>query len=159
MVYGVFQESCRCAKKTNNQEGCLLCCTSDEGRPLGITDWAEMPNHLKLPSLKALVVSVNGKGRSTPIRYERLRRTKVNHLRSVDNCNRCQNQGLDNTLGQVRRVPSFWPDGIRHRGGVTIVQALVRNLGICRFDVKGEIQVVTLREFEYQSEVQRRSHG
>lgn len=55
----------------------------------------------------------------------------MNHRRSVDNCNRCQNQGLDNALGQVRQQPEFWSGGIRHRGGVTIIQALVRNLGIC----------------------------
>jgi hypothetical protein len=55
----------------------------------------------------------------------------MNHRRSVDNCNRCQNRGLDNALGQVRQQPEFWSGGIRHRGGVTIIQALVRNLGIC----------------------------
>ena len=55
----------------------------------------------------------------------------MNHRRSVDNCNRCQNWGLDNALGQARQKSEFRSDGIRHRGGVTIVQALVRNLGIC----------------------------
>ena len=37
-----------------------------------------------------------------------------------------------------------WPDccldGIRHEGGVTLSQALARNVGTCRPDVKGEIQ-------------------
>ena len=55
----------------------------------------------------------------------------MNHRRSVDNCNRCQNRGLVNAPGQVRQKPEFRSGGIRHRGGVTIVQALVRNLGIC----------------------------
>jgi len=83
----------------------------------------------------------------------------MNHRRSVDNCNRCQNQDLDNTLGQVKQKPEFWFGGIRHRDGVTIDQALVRNLGICRFDVKGDTQVETPRELEYQGETQRRSHA
>jgi hypothetical protein len=39
--------------------------------------------------------------------------------------------------GRVRRRPEFWSDGIRHRGGVTIVQALERNFGTCRSDVTG----------------------
>ncbi|MCK5074385.1 MAG: hypothetical protein KAQ98_13225 [Bacteriovoracaceae bacterium] len=32
--------------------------------------------------------------------------------------------------------------GVRHLGGVNIIQAIVRNLGSSRSDVKGEIQVV-----------------
>lgn len=31
--------------------------------------------------------------------------------------------------------------GCRHRGGMNLIQALVRNLGTCRADVKGAIQV------------------
>lgn len=37
--------------------------------------------------------------------------------------------------------PVYCPDGIRYRGGVKLVQAFMRNMGTCRFDVKGEIQV------------------
>jgi len=83
----------------------------------------------------------------------------MNHRRSVDKCNRCQNQGLVNALGQVGRKSEFWSGGIRHRDGVTIVQALVRNLGICRFDVKGAVQAENLQELEYRCEAQRRSHA
>jgi hypothetical protein len=82
----------------------------------------------------------------------------MNHRRSVDNCNRCQNRGLDNTSGPVSQKPEFRADGIRHKGGVTIIQALVRNLGICRFDVKGAAQAETPQESEYRCEAQRRSH-
>jgi len=35
----------------------------------------------------------------------------------------------------------YWPCGIRHKGGMTLVQAFVRNVGTCRLDAKGEIQV------------------
>jgi hypothetical protein len=31
--------------------------------------------------------------------------------------------------------------GIRHKGSVNLIQALVGNVGTCRSDVKGEIQV------------------
>ena len=32
-------------------------------------------------------------------------------------------------------------DGIRHKGSANLIQALVRNVGTCRPDDKGEIQV------------------
>jgi len=37
--------------------------------------------------------------------------------------------------------PDFCPDGIRHEGGVTLLQAFMWNAGTCRPDAKGEIQV------------------
>ena len=37
--------------------------------------------------------------------------------------------------------PADCPSGVRHRSGVTLIQALVRNVGTCRPDVKGETQV------------------
>lgn len=50
--------------------------------------------------------------------------------------------------GQDQAMPADGPIGIRHIGGVTLIQALVRNLGTCRPDVKGEIQVEGLHEDE-----------
>jgi hypothetical protein len=47
--------------------------------------------------------------------------------------------------GQVQRAPVAWLVGIRHKGGVNLTQALVWNVGTCRLDVKGEIQVVAPR--------------
>lgn len=38
------------------------------------------------------------------------------------------------------RRPDCCPDGIRHEGGVTLIQASARNVGTCRPDAKGEIQ-------------------
>jgi hypothetical protein len=38
-------------------------------------------------------------------------------------------------------VPVYGPGGIRHEDGVTSMQALVRNVGTCRPDAKGEMQV------------------
>jgi hypothetical protein len=37
--------------------------------------------------------------------------------------------------------PDYCPDGIRHEGGVTLQQAVAWNVGTCRSDVKGEIQM------------------
>jgi hypothetical protein len=45
-------------------------------------------------------------------------------------------------------MPADGPIGIRHKGGVTLIQALVRNLGTCRPDAKGEIQAEGLRKNE-----------
>jgi len=39
----------------------VLCCTGDEGRPLGAAMQVEASNHLKLLRTKALVVSVKEK--------------------------------------------------------------------------------------------------
>jgi len=37
--------------------------------------------------------------------------------------------------------PADCPSGVRHRSGVTLIQALVWNAGTCRPDAKGETQV------------------
>jgi len=43
---------------------------------------------------------------------------------------------------KAREVPAYGPSGDRHEGGASPVQALVRNVGTCRPDAKGEPQVV-----------------
>jgi len=48
--------------------------------------------------------------------------------------------------GQGWGEPVYCPVGVRHEGGVTLIQALVRNSGTCRPDVKGEAQVDSLRK-------------
>jgi hypothetical protein len=45
-------------------------------------------------------------------------------------------------LGRVQREPVDWLGGVRCVGGVTRLQAFLGNVGTCRLDVKGEIQVV-----------------
>ena len=44
--------------------------------------------------------------------------------------------------------PVYCPDGIRHAGGVNLVQALVRNMGTCHPDAKGEFQAGSPRKDE-----------
>jgi hypothetical protein len=43
-------------------------------------------------------------------------------------------------------VPADGPTGVRHEGGVILIQASVRNVGTCRPDAKGEAQVEHIRE-------------
>ena len=45
------------------------------------------------------------------------------------------------TPGQVQGTPVYCLNGDRHRDGVTFTQAFVWNVGTCRLDVKGEMQV------------------
>ncbi len=45
-------------------------------------------------------------------------------------------------------MPVDGPVGIRHIGGMTLIQASVRNLGTCRLDAKGEVQTEGLRKDE-----------
>ena len=37
--------------------------------------------------------------------------------------------------------PADCPSGVRHKSGVTLIQALVWNVGTCRPDAKGEAQM------------------
>ncbi len=41
-------------------------------------------------------------------------------------------------VGQARMEPAYCPSGDRHKDGVSPAQALVWNVGTCRFDAKGE---------------------
>ena len=47
--------------------------------------------------------------------------------------------------GGTRRIPAYCPGGVRHKGGMTLIQACMRNVGTCRCDVKGEMQVEDLQ--------------
>lgn len=42
---------------------------------------------------------------------------------------------------KTRGMPADCSSGDRHEDGVSPVQALVRNVGTCRLDAKGEVQV------------------
>ena len=45
-------------------------------------------------------------------------------------------------------MPAYCSIGVRHEGGVTLIQALVRNVGTCRPAAKGEAQADSLRKSE-----------
>ena len=48
--------------------------------------------------------------------------------------------------------------GIRWKDGMNLIRAFVRNVGTCRRDVKGAIQVEPPLEFEYRCMAQGRSN-
>ena len=48
--------------------------------------------------------------------------------------------------GLAQGEPVYGLGGVRHKGGVTLIQALAWNLGTCRPDDKGETQVEDPRE-------------
>jgi hypothetical protein len=64
----------------------------------------------------------------------------MNHRKRVESVGTMSKPGRVVGPGQVQEEPAAGLDGIRHRGGVNRDQALVRNVGTCRLDVKGEIQ-------------------
>ena len=52
-----------------------------------------------------------------------------------------QNRGAIVTPGLAQEKPVYCLGGVRHKGGVNLIQAFAWNLGTCRPDVKGETQV------------------
>lgn len=56
------------------------------------------------------------------------RRTRVESVGTMSKPRRVVNSG------SVQRAAAAWLGGIRHRGGVTLMQALGRNVGTCRLD-------------------------
>lgn len=51
----------------------------------------------------------------------------------------------------------YCPGGVRHEGGMNLILALAWNVGSCRSDVKGEIQVEDPQELEYRCGAQWRT--
>jgi len=78
------------------------------------------------------VVSESGKGRARPCQ---VRAEETNESEPPMNCRKRRNdvktRQLSLTWDGVWAIPVYGPDGIRHEGGVTSVQALVWNVGTC----------------------------
>ena len=101
----------------------------------------QAPNQLKLLRSRAVVVSVERKGAARP---RQVRTMKTNASKPLMTC-RKRRDGVETGVLSFPRdessgSPADWLDGARHEGGVSMVQALVRNVGTCRLDAKGEIQ-------------------
>ena len=88
------------------------------------------------------VVSVQEKAGAT----RQVRAGKTNASEPLNTCRKRRDvieTGLQLLVrDEARRMPVDCPSGDRHEGGVIPVQALVRNVGTCRLDAKGELQVV-----------------
>lgn len=64
----------------------------------------------------------------------------MNHRQRVESVGMVSKPGRVVGPGRVQGEPAACLGGTRHIGGVTLNQALVRNVGTCRLDAKGEIQ-------------------
>ena len=95
------------------------------------------------------MVSVAGKG-GVGLRQVRFKETNASEpLMKCRNAFRGRrNRGLISVPGQGWGRPAYCPTGVRHFGGVTLIQALVRNVGTCRPDAKGETQADSLYKGE-----------
>ncbi len=105
------------------------------------------PNRLKLLESRALVVSVEVNGAVKP-RQVRSGETNVSELSMT--CRKvsrwCRNRARWLAWDEGRGKPVDCSTGTRHEGGVTLVQASMRNVGTCRPDAKGDIQADNLRK-------------
>ena len=86
-------------------------------------------NHSRRPRSRAMVVSAGVKRGENPSRYESERRMQMNPRRRVVKSKCRQNRERVQTPGQICRKPDYWADGGRCIGGVTLIQASVRNCG------------------------------
>jgi len=96
------------------------------------------------------VVSVAGKGGNL---FRQVGPEETNASEPLMTCrnvfNRRRNRDLDfYPATKVGGIPAYCPTGFRHEGGVILIQALVRNVGTCRPDAKGEAQADSLRKGE-----------
>ena len=139
-----------CPERALNEKGAYSgarCFVEDGGGPPGAGLQEQASNRHKLRKLRASVVSVAGKG-GARLRQVRFKETNASEpLMTCRNVyNRRRNREGVVGPGQGWGIPDYCPTGVRHEGGVTLIQALVRNVGTCRPDVKGEAQADSLRK-------------
>ena len=83
-----------------------------------------------------------GRRRGDP---RQVRTRKANASEPLMSCRKIHNRHRKQTsfavCDEVQQGPVYWLGGVRHEGGVNLVQASVRNVGTCRLDGKGAIQV------------------
>ena len=64
----------------------------------------------------------------------------MNHRKRVESVGMVSKPGRVVGPGSVQGESAARLDDIRHRGGVTLTQAFVRNVGTCRLDGKRDVQ-------------------
>src|SRR5258708_18220151 len=117
-------------------------CAKDEGRPLVSCDQEQDANRCKLLPLRAVVVSVAERAGPDPA-LVRLGETSESEpsmkgRKGIVDVETEVSGHLGTSLGGALKPG---PSGIRLEGGVTPRQALVWNVGTCRLDAKGHVQV------------------
>lgn len=105
--------------------------------PLAIGLQKQVANHHKRRWPKVRVVSVMEKA-SIDVRYGIGRRITVNCRSSVETTQMTSKLGSDVAPGLVRPLPAYGPDGVRHRGSVSLFQALMLNCGNLRWGCKAK---------------------
>jgi hypothetical protein len=117
-------------------------CMRDEGGPLDAGSQVQASNHCKLLPLRAVVVSVAERAGRDPalVRLGETSESKPSMNGRKGNVDvKTEVSGhLGTSLGGALKPG---PSGIRLEGGVTPRQALVWNVGTCRLDAKGNVQV------------------
>ena len=119
------------------------CYVRDEGRSLGTGVQAQVSNHPQAAAIKSrggerwgkrqartCQVWVEKTSESEPLMRRRKRRDAI------------ETRLLSLAWDKVWGKPVYCPDGDRRKGGVSSIQALAWNMGTCRLDGKGELQVV-----------------
>lgn len=129
----------RCSREAVKAALLQPCCTRDEGGPLGTSRQGQVPNHRMPLRPKGRGGARFGKGGDG---LHQVRAGKANVSEPLMTC-RKRRDAVETGLQSLVRdeawgVPVFCPGGGRHEGGVSPVQALVRNVGTCRSDAKGE---------------------
>ena len=92
-------------------------------------------------------MSVAGKGGEV---FRQVRIKKTNASEPLMTCRKTLN-GVETGIETLSRergggVPVYGSTGVRHEGGVILIQAWVRNVGTCRPDAKGDAQAGSPRK-------------
>jgi len=120
-----------------------LCCIRDEGGPLGTGRQGQVPNYRMLLRPNGRGGERFGKGGA---RLRQVWTGKANESEPLMTCRKRKNAVETGLRSLVRDeawgTPVSCSGGGRHEGGASPVLALVRNVGTCCPDVKGEPQVV-----------------
>ncbi len=117
-------------------------CARDEGRPLAFGDQEPNANRCKLLPLRAVVVSVAERAGRDPalVGFGETSESEpsMRGRKGIVDVKTGISGHLGTSLGGDLEPG---PCGIRLEGGVTPRQALAWNVGTCRLDAKGEVQV------------------
>ena len=118
----------------------------DGGRPSGAALQGEASNSPELLRSRAVVVSVREKAPQEASCMEQRDERK----RTTDDASKTLSGDIKTgscivVRDEIQRVPADWLGGVRCGGGVKLFQALSGNVGTCRADVKGDVQVSATR--------------
>lgn len=118
------------------------CCIWDEGRSLELGVPTLGSNHLKRLWSKAMVVSVKEKAavQSCQIGVKKVSNTEPS-LTCRDKLNGVKSRNSSSSCDKLKGNWVTDLSGVRHRDGTILIQAQVRNGGICRLNAKGKTQV------------------